>query len=113
MGRVGEQGLSADSAPLLSSSASLPAGPSSMSHVSPASPCTSLASLPAAGQLSELAEEKLREVFELHGRCKKVQSAEERLEAATLLTAAREELRLLREYAGLDPAVIDPASIIK
>jgi len=74
-----------------------------LSRTSLASSMASMTSLPAAGRLSELADDKLREVMELQVRCDKAQSSEARLEAATLLAAAREELRLLREYAGLEP----------
>jgi len=77
-----------------------------LSRTSLASSMASMTSLPAAGRLSELADDKLREVVELQARCDKAQSSEARLEAATLLAAAREELRLLREYAGLEPVGI-------
>jgi len=74
-----------------------------LSRTSLASSMASMTSLPAAGRLSELADDKLKEVMELQVRCDRAQSSEARLEAATLLAAAREELRLLREYAGLEP----------
>jgi len=77
-----------------------------LSRTSLASSMASMTSLPAAGRLSELADDKLREVMALHVRFDKAQSSEARLEAATLLAAAREELRLLREYAGLEPLSI-------
>jgi len=83
-----------------------------LSRTSLASSMASMSSLPAAGRLTELADDKLREVMELQVRCDGAQSSEARLEAATLLAAAREELRLLREYAGLEPlGVTDLPSI--
>jgi hypothetical protein len=68
------------------------------------SPQSSFGSLPAVGRLCELVDEKRREVCELQERCEKASSNEEHLEASTLLVAAREELRLLREFLGADSA---------
>lgn len=80
-----------------------------LSRGSLASSYASMGSLPAASRLSELADEKLREIIDLQHRCDVAQGGEERLEAATLLAAAREELRLLREYAGLEASPGDGA----
>merc|ERR1712217_344017 len=70
---------------------------------SPSSSCASLDSFPAEN-VAELVEEKLRDIEELQNRCESATSSEDRLEAQTLLQAAREELRILREYAGLENA---------
>merc|ERR1712217_731375 len=56
-----------------------------LSRASPTSSAASLGSLPALGRLSELAEEKLHEVYALQSRCDNALSGEERLETATLL----------------------------
>jgi hypothetical protein len=65
------------------------------------SPQSSCGSLPAVGRLSELVDEKQREVNELQERCDRAcASSEEHLEASTLLASSREELRLLREFLG-------------
>lgn len=64
---------------------------------------SSFGSLPgASGRLCELVEEKRREVSELQERCERAVTTEEQLEADTLLAAAREELRLLREFLGAE-----------
>jgi len=75
------------------------AGPALFPTISPASSCCSM---PAVGRLCELIEDKTREVIELQGRCDRASTGEEGIEAATLLAAAREELRLLREFAGME-----------
>ncbi|CAE8655242.1 unnamed protein product, partial [Polarella glacialis] len=74
-----------------------------LSRSSPGSSCASLKSLlPAASRLVELVEEKSLEVYELRATSERTPvGSEEWLQATTLLAAAREELRLLREYAGL------------
>lgn len=66
------------------------------------SPTSSCCSMPAVGRMCELIDEKTREVLELQARCDRASPGEEGIEAATLLAAAREELRLLREFAGVD-----------
>jgi len=64
------------------------------------SPQSSVGSLPAVGRLQDLVEEKRREVGELAARCEQATSDQERVAASTLHSAAREELRLLREFLG-------------
>lgn len=99
-------GDSADTIPIamLPADSSLPSfatPPVSMpSGRQPGTPQSSVGSLPAVGRLCELVDEKRREVAELQARCDSATSSEEHLEASTLLAAAREELRLLREFLG-------------
>mmetsp|Transcript_61388 Transcript_61388/g.163271 ORF Transcript_61388/g.163271 Transcript_61388/m.163271 type:complete len:640 (-) Transcript_61388:5-1924(-) len=60
------------------------------------------ATLPALGQLCGLIDTKCSDVLELQKRYDSAKSSAERSEIATHLVGACEELRLLREYAGMD-----------
>lgn len=73
------------------------------------SPFSSMSSLlPAAGNLAELLEAKHVEISELQTSSNAAEAgSEEWLQATTLLAAAREELRLLKEFAG--PSEVGPA----
>lgn len=64
------------------------------------SPQSSSCSLPAVGRLCELVDEKAREVSDLEARCEQSTSSEERAKLEPDLAAAREELRLLKEFLG-------------
>merc|ERR1712039_378878 len=66
---------------------------------SPSSSCASLDSFPAGESIARLVAEKQHDIEALESRCDEAATSEERLKSATLLEAAREELRLLREYA--------------
>lgn len=101
--------LSGSSGALPSAAQHLQNSAGALSRASLGSSYSSMGSLPAASRLSELADEKLREIIDLQHRCDVAQGGAERLEAATLLAAAREELRLLREYAGLEVHAGDAA----
>eukprot|EP00928_Gymnodinium_smaydae_P019398 TRINITY_DN17433_c0_g1_i1.p1 TRINITY_DN17433_c0_g1~~TRINITY_DN17433_c0_g1_i1.p1 ORF type:complete len:762 (-),score=82.13 TRINITY_DN17433_c0_g1_i1:83-2368(-) len=82
---------------------------------SPVSSCASFTSLPSLGRLQSLVDEKHREVQDLQACRDALEMAsaapEDRLAAATRLTAAQEELRLLCEYANVDPESSPPGGI--
>lgn len=96
-----ERTPSLSSVPEVSTLAQASAEPPSGQSLTRSSPQSSCGSLPAVGRLSELVDEKQREVAELQERCDRAcASSEEHLEASTLLASSREELRLLREFLG-------------